>query len=235
MGKKTLEGKLNSPLYRYSKLAFDLLMLNIIFILVSVLSLFVLFFPSLVSLHTIINNIINDKDDENVYKTFFLEIKRQWSFSWRIEVLGMIILLIIGVIIYFDFVVIVNTKVSYIGYISLCFIIPVFLVLLSIFINLMLFNNYYKDDTFMMMIQKSALISLKKKLLTFINLIIFICFFVILFFIPYIAPFISFSFYIYIIEAINRKAFIEISNNEKERALMVENLFLPMVIEEKDK
>ena len=35
---------------------------------------------------------------------------------------------------------------------------------------------YYKDDTFFVMIKKAAVITLRKKLLTFLNLIIFISF-----------------------------------------------------------
>ena len=72
---KSFEEKLNSPFYKYSKLAFDLLALNIIFILMSALSLFVLFFPGLISLHKVMNNFVNNID-EKTYRTFFQEIKR---------------------------------------------------------------------------------------------------------------------------------------------------------------
>ena len=99
--KKTFEQKLNSPFYKYSKRIFELIALNIIFCVVSLLSLFVLFFPGLVSLHKIIYNYISDNDD-NVYKTFFMEIKNQWSFSWRLEILCISIMLIVGTLFYFD-------------------------------------------------------------------------------------------------------------------------------------
>ncbi len=229
---KSFEEKLNSPFYKYSKLAFDLLALNIIFILMSALSLFVLFFPGLISLHKVMNNFVNDID-EKTYRTFFQEIKRQWSFSWRVSILCWIIIIVLGVIAYVDISIIVNTNQSYLGYGSLIIVVPTFLVLTSIFVNLMLYNNYYDDDTFKVMLKKSSLITLKKKLLTFLNLIIFICFAVLLFFFPFLIPFISFSLYIYIVEAINKKAFIEIANQEKERALKPENLFLPVKVEEK--
>lgn len=229
---KSFEEKLNSPFYKYSKLAFDLLALNIIFILMSALSLFVLFFPGLISLHKVMNNFVNNID-EKTYRTFFQEIKRQWSFSWRVSILCWIIIIVLGVIAYVDISIIVNTNQSYLGYGSLIIVVPTFLVLTSIFVNLMLYNNYYDDDTFKVMLKKSSLITLKKKLLTFLNLIIFICFAVLLFFFPFLIPFISFSLYIYIVEAINKKAFIEIANQEKERALKPENLFLPVKVEEK--
>lgn len=229
---KSFEEKLNSPFYKYSKLAFDLLALNIIFILMSALSLFILFFPGLISLHKVMNNFVNNID-EKTYQTFFQEIKRQWSFSWRVSILCWIIIIVLGVIAYVDISIIVNTNQSYLGYGSLIIVVPTFLVLTSIFVNLMLYNNYYDDDTFKVMLKKSSLITLKKKLLTFLNLIIFICFVVLLFFFPFLIPFISFSLYIYIVEAINKKAFIKIANQEKERALKPENLFLPVKVEEK--
>ena len=228
---KSFEQKLNSPFFKYSKLVFDILVLNIMFILISLLSLFVLFFPGLVSIHKVMNNFVNNMDLPT-YKTYFLEIKKQWSFTWRLSLLGWTIILILGALVYLDISIIINTTQSYIGYGSLIIIIPVILVFVSILVNLMLYNNYYDDDTFKMMIKKSALITLKKKLLTFLNIIIFVCFVVLLFFFPVSLPFISFSLYIYLVEIINKKAFIEISNQEKERALREENLFLPIKVED---
>ena len=228
---KSFEQKLNSPFFKYSKLVFDILVLNIIFILISLLSLFVLFFPGLVSIHKVMNNFVNNTDLPT-YKTYFLEIKKQWSFTWRLSLLGWTIILILGALVYLDISIIINTTQSYIGYGSLIIIIPVILVFVSILVNLMLYNNYYDDDTFKMMIKKSALITLEKKLLTFLNIIIFVCFVVLLFFFPVLLPFISFSLYIYLVEIINKKAFIEISNQEKERALREENLFLPIKVED---
>ena len=72
---KSFEQKLNSPFFKYSKLAFDILVLNIIFILISLLSLFVLFFPGLVSIHKVMNNFVNNRDLPT-YKTYFIEIKK---------------------------------------------------------------------------------------------------------------------------------------------------------------
>ena len=62
---KSFEQKLNSPFFKYSKLVFDILVLNIIFILISLLSLFVLFFPGLVSIHKVMNNFVNNNVNSN--------------------------------------------------------------------------------------------------------------------------------------------------------------------------
>ena len=232
--KKTFEQKLNSPFYKYSKRIFELIALNIIFCVVSLLSLFVLFFPGLVSLHKIIYNYISDNDD-NVYKTFFMEIKNQWSFSWRLELLSISIMLIVGTLFYFDIYYIKHVAYNWIGWFALVFLVSISIVFLSIYFNLMLFNDYYKEDTFFVMIKKSAVITLRKKLLTFLNLIIFISFVIVLYLIPFLIPFVSFTFFIYILQSINKKTFTTIAREEYERSLLQENLFLPVVKEDEEK
>ena len=235
MKKETsFERRLNNPFFKYSKRFFDLIALNVIFLLVSALSLMVLFFPGLVSLHTIANKMIHD-EEENPYKTFFVEIKNQWMFNWRIEVVGMIVVIIttaiyVGDIIYKDYIIY-----DWIVWFSLVFTSAVLIVLVTLFINLMLFNSYFKSDTFFMMIRKSALISRTKIFRSILNVLILLSFVVILWIFPYIGILFSFSFYIYIVEAINRKMFTEMLIEEQKREVMDENLFLPQVKEEESK
>ena len=231
----SFERRLNNPFFKYSKRFIDLIALNIVFILVSALSLLVLFFPGLISLHTIANNMIHDVD-ENPYKTFFVEIKRQWSFMWRMEVLCMSVVIIAGAIVAGD--IIYKEQIAYdlIVWFSLIFVSAVSFVLITIYLNLMIFNNYMKNDTFWMMIKKSALITFKKIGWSLLNVAILASFVIVMWIIPYIIPFLSFSFYIYIIEAINRKTYTQIKIEEEKRELLPENLFLPVVVdEEKEK
>jgi len=227
----SFERRLDNPFFKYSKRFFDLIALNIIFLLTSALSLLVLFFPGLISLHTVANNMIHDKD-ENPYKTFFLEFKRQWMFMWRVELLGMALLIIFGGIIAGD--IIYKDKIAYdlIVWFSLIFCSAVLIVLVTLFINLMIFNSYFKNDTFGMMIKKTALITRKKIFRSILNLLILISFVVVLWIVPYIIPFISFSFFIYIVEAINRKMFTELLLEDQKLEVMDENLFLPANVEE---
>ena len=227
----SFERKLNNPFFKYSKRFFDLIALNIIFCAVSALSLFVLFIPGLVSLHTITNDMIHDRD-KNPYKSFFVEIKNQWMFNWRIALLSMALIILFGGIIAGD--IIYKDKVAYdlIVWFSLIFSSAVLIVLVTIFVNLMIFNSYFKNDTFWMMIRKSAVISRKKIFKSILNILILLSFGVVLFLVPYIIPFFSFSFYIYIVEAINRKMFTELLIEEQKQEVMDENLFLPTEVNE---
>lgn len=227
----SFERKLNNPFFKYSKRFFDLVALNFIFCVVSVLSLFILFVPGLVSLHTIANDMIHDRD-KNPYKTFFVEIKNQWMFNWRITLLAMGLLIVFGGIIAGD--IIYKDKVAYdlIVWFSFIFSAAVLIVLITLFVNLMIFNSYFKNDTFWMMIRKTALISKKKIFRSILNILILLSFVVIMWLVPYIIPFLSFSFYIYIVEAINRKMFTELLIEEQKQEVMDENLFLPTEVTE---
>ena len=227
----SFEKKLNRPFFKYSKRFFDLIILNIIFLAVSAASLLVLFFPGLISLHTIANNMIHD-EEENPYKTFFVEFKRQWMFMWRVEVLGMSVLILIGAIITFDIIYMKQVQYDWIVWFSLIFASAVGLALTTVFLNLMIFNSYFKNDTFKMMIRKSGLITIKKIFRSLLNLLILASFGIVLFLVPYLIPFFSFSFYIYIIEAINRKYYTELALEESKRELLAENLFLPVKVED---
>lgn len=226
------ERLLNSKYYRFLRTLLYLLILNIVFCFVSVLSLFVLFFPGLIVLHSLIHK-MQDDNEINPFLDFFREIKRQWSFAWRLEVLGMSIILIYGVLIYFYALYITNYQYDWFIFIPIIFLGVLLLVLTSILIELLMYNNYIDDDTFKMMILKSALIARKKFGFTILNLLILLAFVAALFFFPYIIPFISFAFYIYIVEAMNRKTLTKLFHEEVNRSLQHENLFLPILREGK--
>ena len=147
----------------------------------------------------------------------------------------MSLLLVLGGIIAGD--IIYKEKVSYdwIVWFSLVFTSAVAIVLITLFVNLMIFNSYFKNDTFWMMIRKTALITRKKIFRSLLNIFILASFVIVLYLVPYIIPFLSFSFYIYIVEAINRKMFTELLIEEQKREVMDENLFLPQTTEDEAK
>ncbi len=194
----------------------------------------VLFFPGLIALHRVVYSMVHNEDD-HPYRDFFLSYKEQWSFSWRTEILGMVFLALIVIIYYFDWI--YKEQVSYdiFVWISFIFTSVVLLVAIAVFIALMVFNNYIKNDTFIMMVRKSALVALKKVHLSLICVAILVAFIIVGYLVPYIIPFVSFSFYILIVELIYRRAFEKIAQEEAEREVMDENLFLPVMVEKEKK
>ena len=225
-----LEKALNSKWYKFLVRFLNLLLINFLFCLTSVLSAFVLFFPGLIVTHTLCHK-MQDDEDIFVFKDYFIEIKKQWSFAWRLEVLGMSVVLIYVTLGYFYALYITNYQKDWFVFLPMIFLAVLLLVLISVLINLLMYNNYIDDDTFKMMIRKSALLARKKILYTFLNILIFAAFFAALFFFPFIIPFVSFAFYAYIVEAINRRMLNKILGEEKRRSLLPENLFLPILRE----
>jgi uncharacterized membrane protein YesL len=233
MAQKTkFEKTLSNPFFLYMARLFWLIVVNFVFCLVSVCSLFVLFVPGLVSLHTIAYNMVHDMDKENPVITFFKEIKNQWMFNWRIELLAMAVIVVVGTLFYFDWLYLEYVAYDWFVWFSFIFVGVCFFVLLTVFINLMVYNNYIKNDTFKMMIKKSAVVTGKYIGKSIANVIYLLVFAFMIYLIPLLLPFVSFSLYIYLIEATNRKLYTRIAQEELERECLDENLFLPVKVEE---
>ena len=220
------EKTLSNPFFRFCRRFFSLIVLNFIFVLMSILSLFVLFASGLISLHIVCYQMVHD-EDEHIFKTFFVEIKNQWSFAWRLEIFIVVLLLIAGGVYYFDYYYATHISYDLIVWFSLIFISVILLVLLTIYFNFISYNSYIPDDTFWMMIKKSALITRKHIWHSLLMLLFFVAIVVLSYVVPFIIPFLSFSASAFLCEAFNRKMFDTLAIEEKERAMQEENLFLP--------
>ncbi len=233
MSNQDFEKKTRSKAYIFFKMVGDTIILNLIFVLTSILSAFVLFFPGLVALTTCINKMIS-YEYYNPFTSFFEEIKNQWSFMWRLEVLGMSVLVALGGIGYLYYVYIVNYGYTWIIWLAIAIMAAVTIIIIIVFLHLLIFNEYFKDDTFFMMIRKSALIARKKPLISFLLFIIFLAMGVVNFLVPFISIFFTFSVLAIINLNIARKTYKKLYMEEEKRMQMGENLFLPAVKEEKD-
>jgi uncharacterized membrane protein YesL len=229
-----LERFTSSKAYWFLKKLVDLVILNFLFCLVSALSAMVLFFPALVALTTLTNRMVHD-DYYNPFTGLFTEIKRQWSFMWRLEVLGMSVLLFFALVGYGYYAYYTNFGMDWPLWVAVAFGVSLFLVALSLLLHLLVYNDYLTDDTFPMMIRKAAVIAYKKILFTLLLLALFGCFVVIFYLVPYLIPFFSFSYFTFFMELLLKKTYTTLAREEKERALLPENLFLPVVLDEKKK
>ena len=228
------EKKTNSRVFLFLKRIGDTLVLNLIFVLVSALSAFVLFFPGLVALTTCLNKMIN-YEYYNPFLSFFEEIKNQWSFMWRLEVLCMVTLAVLGGIGYLYYVYIVNYGYTWIIWAAIAIVVSVTIILIIVFLHLLIYNEYFKDDTFFMMIRKSALIARKKPLISLLMFLFLLCDAIATYIIPYISIFISFSLIVILNLLISQNTYKKIYLEEEKRMLLGDNLFLPQVVEEDKK
>lgn len=233
MGNK-FEQRTSSRAFWLFKMIADLIITNLLFVIVSICSLFVLFFPGLVSLTTVVYKIVNNQY-YHPFTTFFSELKVQWSFMWRLEILGMSILIILGGIAYGYYAYITNIGYDWLIWIAILFMVAVSLVLISLLLQLLIYNEYFKDDTFKMMIRKTAVIARKKIWQTILMMCFLICFVVICFIIPYLIPLVPFSTLAFINLHFTRKTYENLVIEEEQRMALPENLFLPAKIDEKKK
>lgn len=230
---KDFEKKTNSRAYVVLKMIADAVILNLLFVLTTGLSAFVLFFPALVALTTCLNKMVN-YEYYNPFLSFFIEIKEQWSFMWRLELLGMGVLLGLGGIGYLYYVYITNYGYTWIIWLAIGLMSSFVIVLIIIFMHLLVFNEYFKDDTFFMMIRKSAVIARRKPLISFLMFIIFLANVVVNILVPFLSIFISFSGNTIINLLICRNTYKKLSIEEEKRMAMGENLFLPTKAEDKE-
>lgn len=228
----------------YLKRFADLTIFNILFVFTSVFSLFILFFPGIISLHTIANRILNNENYH--FKDFFLEIKIQWSFMWRVALLATGVIIGYSIVIYLMFTFIYNAEtlmnnvfIVVCFWFALAFFTCLAIILIIWFFHLMIFNSYFKDDTFKMMLLKSALIARKKILISFIAFMVFASIVILSYFVPVIGilgmTFFFFSYFAYFLEAIARKTYTILYQEELKRSMAPENIFYPMVIDDKEK
>ncbi|MGI6714518.1 MAG: hypothetical protein ACOX3K_05710 [Bacilli bacterium] len=216
------ERRTSSRLFFLLKTIADLVILNFIFVVVSLLSALVLFFPGLVALTTCINKMINHQY-YNPFTSFFEEIKEQWSLMWRLEILGVLVLLFFAGMSYIYYAYIVNYGYTWWIWAAIAFLSSLLLVSLIILMHLLIFNEFFKDDTFLMMIRKAALIARRRPLISFLMLIFLIAVTAVTYFLPYLALFISFSFLIFINLQVAKKTYQAIYLEEEERLTEAEN------------
>ncbi len=113
------EKRLLNPFFIFFQRFFCLIALNFVFCVMSITSLMVLFFPGLIALHKIIHQMVHDEDD-HPYRDFFLSIGEEWSFGWRMTLLGLGVLIAAGAIYYFDYI--YKEKVGYDIFVWISFI-----------------------------------------------------------------------------------------------------------------
>lgn len=229
---KSFEKRTKSKWYWSLKIMADLVIVNFIFTIISILSLFVLFFPGIISLTTTVNKILNG-EYYNPFTTFFEQIKEQWSFMWRLEVLGMSIILIFALVAYGYYAYIVNFGYDWVIWLAIIIVAVTALVFLVLFLHLVIFNEYFKNDTFFMMIRKAGVIARKKAWLSFLMILFLLAFAVVFFLLPFLIPFIPFSTLALINLSISKKTYTQLALEEQKREILEGNLFMPVVYKDK--
>ena len=162
------EDKSNKKGYRFLKVAGDIFVLNLEFILVSALSLTILFFPSLFAL---VNLLKSEKESYiNPFKDYFLLIKKYMKLGIKYWICFIPIYLVLSYLIYLDYQLIKGNENIMLAWLSLIICLGIVIALTSSIIELPLYITYFDNDKAFDSFQKASLIARKKNFIDYLFL-----------------------------------------------------------------
>lgn len=209
------EDKSNKKGYRFLKVAGDIFVLNLEFILVSVLSLTILFFPSLFAL---VNLLKSEKESYiNAFKDYFLLIKKYMKLGIKYWICFIPIYLLLSYLIYLDYQLIKGNENIMLAWLSLIICFGIVIALTSSIIELPLYITYFDNDKAFDSFQKASLIARKKILLIISSWMIILSFaFIFYMFFPLIF-FFGVALMIYLIVLMSSRVYETLEQEEKDR------------------
>lgn len=209
------EDKSNKKGYRFLKVAGDIFVLNLEFLLVSALSLTILFFPSLFAL---VNLLKNEKESYiNPFKDYFLLIKKYIKLGVKYWICFTPIYLVLSYLIYLDYQLIKENENIMLAWLSLIICFGIVIALTSSIIELPLYITYFDNDKAFDSFQKASLIARKKILLIISSWMIILSFaFIFYMFFPLIF-FFGIGLMIYLIVLMSSRVYETLEREEKDR------------------
>lgn len=209
------EDKSNKKGYRFLKVAGDIFVLNLEFILISALSLTILFFPSLFAL---VNLLKNEKESYiNPFKDYFLLIKKYIKIGVKYWICFTPIYLVLSYLIYLDYQLIKGNENIMLAWLSLIICFGIVIALTSSIIELPLYITYFDNDKAFDSFQKASLIARKKILLIISSWMIILSFaFIFYMFFPLIF-FFGIGLMIYLIVLMSSRVYETLEREEKDR------------------
>lgn len=209
------EDKSNKKGYRFLKVAGDIFVLNLEFLLVSALSLTILFFPSLFAL---VNLLKNEKESYiNPFKDYFLLIKKYIKLGVKYWICFTPIYLVLSYLIYLDYQLIKGNENIMLAWLNLIICFGIVIALTSSIIELPLYITYFDNDKAFDSFQKASLIARKKILLIISSWMIILSFaFIFYMFFPLIF-FFGIGLMIYLIVLMSSRVYETLEREEKDR------------------
>ena len=189
--------------------------MNLEFLLVSALSLTILFFPSLFAL---VNLLKNEKESYiNPFKDYFLLIKKYIKLGVKYWICFTPIYLVLSYLIYLDYQLIKGNENIMLAWLSLIICFGIVIALTSSIIELPLYITYFDNDKAFDSFQKASLIARKKILLIISSWMIILSFaFIFYMFFPLIF-FFGIGLMIYLIVLMSSRVYETLEREEKDR------------------
>lgn len=209
------EKQTNGKGYRFLKVLGDIFILNIEFLIVSILSLTLLFFPALFAL---VELFVKEKDSYvNPFKDYFFTIKKHLKNGINYWLVFAPIYGICAYLLYIDYQLInANEKIMF-AWMSLIIIIGILIAITSALIELPMLIAYFGEDSAINNFRKASLIARKKILLVVSSWMCILSFcFVFYMYYPLVA-FFGVGLMVYCVTLISRNVYEKLVYEEKER------------------
>lgn len=207
--------KTNGKGYRFLKVLGDIFVLNIEFILVTCLSLTVLFFPALFALVELFKN--EKTSYVNPFSDYFTLIKKHIKKGLKYWITFLPIYALLAYVLYLDYQLIRANENIMFAWMSLIIIIGILIALTSALIELPLFIAYFDDEKALDCFRKASLIARKKLLLVLSSWMCILSFaFVFYMFYPLIF-FFGIGLMVYLVTIMSERIYEQLVREEKAR------------------
>lgn len=207
--------KTNGKGYRFLKVLGDIFVLNIEFILVTCLSLTVLFFPALFALVELFKN--EKTSYVNPFSDYFTLIKKHIKKGLKYWITFLPIYALLAYVLYLDYQLIHANENVMVAWMSLIIIIGILIALTSALIELPLFIAYFDDEKALDCFRKASLIARKKLLLVLSSWMCILSFvFVFYMFYPLIF-FFGIGLMVYLVTIMSARVYEQLVREEKAR------------------
>ena len=209
------EGKMNGKGYRFLKVAGDLLVLNLEFILCTALSLTILFFPSLFALVSLCKK--EKESYVNPFKDFFIEMKKFMKRGLIYEAIFLPIYALCAYLLYLDYQLIQQGETAFLAWLGLVILIGFLIAITSSLIELPIFYAYFNEEKAWLGYQKAALITRKKVLLVITSWMIILTFLFIFYMFYPLVFFFGIALCCYILVSLSRSVYERLVIEEEKR------------------
>lgn len=214
MENNSFENKLNNKFFMVLKKIGDLIVLNLLFIVTTVLSLGLLFMPGLFSMSEVIRDIDNFINPFNYFKL----LKKHFKIGLKFDLIFIVLSLASSYLIFINYQTLINNIEPLISLIGLIILVGFVICLITLFLHVIIFRVYFEDENKVIdIIKKSALIARKK---IWVTITLWLCFLIVLF-ISYLYVFllliILISLMVYVNHLLAKRTYTTLKQEEEER------------------
>lgn len=211
-----MEKLINSKFYQVFTLIIDLIILNIIGAVISILSLGTLLVSSVNSCFIMTKELLYSSN-HSLIKGFIVEIKDNWRFNLKLSLYVLFTLVFFVVYGYSIYALIFILNEGFVGIMLLGLAITMFVMYIVHLVNMFIFNSYFGFNSFSYTFKASLLIMSKRKSMSGLMILLALVTSFILYIEPLLSIFGLVAGFIYLVQLVGKNTYEKLKNEEDER------------------